>query len=856
MGTFPERFNPSSWQGPRAQQFVDRRDAFQQLMGDWLRELYGWRVSVSPTEGRDGCIDIWIEANDGQTCLADLPGPQVIECKDHDDQRTRYGENIQQGWKRVADKLSRQAANGWKGQFEPWLRACSYVYCISAVFTDQHQRENLQRDIQSFFDSLPQPQHPPLAAIHVLDWRDLRALLDRCPRVADQWLGTGLPLLPSHAEFKQSLTGFRRYLQSDHLPYVSPEDPDQPKPSTIWARLEAVAGRHGVLIIGVGGVGKTRLAHEVACLAEAKGWRVVHVLPGEPGVSVEDIATVVLSGSAATLLMFDYLDQMPNLDLGSLRRRLLPEAQRRGIPVALLANARPSVLHRSDPERDDVFQEEVRLEPTRQQQLSITNSIINHVAAEASKQVGHQRVREICGERPIIALLIAEQLEHRAKQGQLRGEDVAGFRHGDLLSWLRRRLAEDQLVVRGAVGFLPPEVEPPLITAAAMLAAAPLDEDTMVAVGQAACQTAGGDGARLARPILESLRTLGWLEATDEGFATAHDVVADEVLIQVLWDRASARLRENVLACCLAPAGCRARVLGRYALALARVLGQSSASHQSDDLLAESAGGWLRERAQGLAEMLCQADIGEASYALGGVLNSTVWARVCIECWSQLVAPWLIHAGRHAGARHVLFCGLREVPANVSSDLILEAITWSRHFLSSPIATYCLGPLLARGDLDDHAGEVIGLATTWLEDFKESPEARFIFGRLLARQDLGEQAIPAIDQAIDWLKAQKAAPEAQFVFNPLLSRQDLGEQAVPAIVLAIDWLKSQKAAPEARFVFNPLLARQDLGEQAVPAIVLAIDWLKAQKAAPEAQFVFNPLLARQDLGEQAVPAIV
>jgi len=131
---FPPRFDPLSWRGPRAVFHRDNRaDAFQQLVGDGLREGWGLRVSVAPTKGRDGAIDAFVEEGDGSAALADLTAPQIIECKDHDDQLPGVQANVRDGWSRVANKLTRQAGLGWPGAFQPWRRARSYVYCVSAA---------------------------------------------------------------------------------------------------------------------------------------------------------------------------------------------------------------------------------------------------------------------------------------------------------------------------------------------------------------------------------------------------------------------------------------------------------------------------------------------------------------------------------------------------------------------------------------------------------------------------------------------------------------------------------------------------------------------------------------------------
>ncbi len=356
---FPPRFDPLSWRGPRAVAHRDNRaDAFQQLVGDGLREGWGLRVSVAPTKGRDGAIDAFVEEGDGSAALADLTAPQIIECKYHDDHLPGVQANVGAGWSSVAEKLTRQAGLGWPGAFQPWRRARSYVYCVSVVLASQQVRDKLQSAISTCFEALPADQRPPIEAIRILDWGDLRHWLDTLPRVADGRLGTSLPLVLSHGEYCASLTGFRRYLRPEVLPFIAPEEGANTQPEAILSRLEALAGSGGVLLKGVGGVGKTRTALEVGHRAEAKGWRVLHALPGEPGVTVEEIGEVLLSGSAPTLLVFDYLDQMPNLDLGSLLGRLLPEAQRRGIRLALLANMRPAALRQGNGARDTLFKKE------------------------------------------------------------------------------------------------------------------------------------------------------------------------------------------------------------------------------------------------------------------------------------------------------------------------------------------------------------------------------------------------------------------------------------------------------------------------------------------------------------------
>ncbi|WP_411875285.1 hypothetical protein [Vulcanococcus limneticus] len=655
-------------------------------------------------------------------------------------------------------------------------------------------------------------------------------------------------LVLSHGEYCASLTGFRRYLRPEMLPFVAPEEGANTKPEAILSRLEALAGSGGVLLKGVGGVGKTRTALEVGHRAEAKGWRVLHALPGEPGVTVEEIGGVLLSGSAPTLLVFDYLDQMPNLDLGSLLGRLLPEAKCRGIRLALLANMRPAALRQRNGARETLFKKEnwLSLEPSAQQKTQINDSVLDRLAPQAVRLLGKERVRELCGTRPILALFIAEELERRALAGSLAWAIRANMRGCDLLGWLRRRMVEDKLVVEEGMDFLPPEPSPQLIAAAAMLAAAPLVREAMVEVGRSASREAGGTEDRLAEKTLAGLLQLGWLEDIGLELVAAHDVVADEVLAQVSWDQVDDNLREWVLPWCLAPARGCARVLGRYATALSRLLGAEET--KADAALGAGANQWLREEAAGLGQALAAAEASESANALGALVSLPIWAGESVANWHPLVVPWLASHGLHPAARHLLYKGLRTIPTNAAPDLLDAAMTWCPRYLDLSLASYVLGPLLGRNDLGRHTAKAIELALGWLERFPQAEESVYVIQSLLGRAELADCEPEAIDFALGWLECFHQAPEARFVLRPLLERKDLGEQATQAVERALGWLECFHQAPEAGFVLQPLLERKDLGEQAPQAVERALGWLESFHQAPEARYVLQPLLQRTDLG--------
>jgi hypothetical protein len=859
---FPLRFDPSTMHGPRAKQHPNRPDAFQQLVGDALREEFEFRVAVSPTKGRDGAIDAFIDDKTGVSALANLPAPQIIECKDHDDSCADLQKNIIQGWDKVAKKLKEQAEAGWIGDFEPWRRVKSYVYCISSNIGKQASRDKLEEKIiYFFFDELSDSTRPPLLEkILVLDWSDLQSNINQYPRIADKWIGLQLPKIQSHAEYCESLTQFRRYLLEENFPFVPPESENlNACPANILDRLEKLAGKGGVLLKGIGGVGKTRTALEVAQLADENNWRVLHLLPGYPGVTVDDLSEVLFSGNEKTLLVFDYLDQIPKLDLylGSLRHLILPEAAKRGMKLALLANLRPSSLRNPNAEREALFTEQILLQTSARQKARITETAFERIAPLAVAQLGHEQVHELCGERPIIAMFIAEELQRRAQKDTLGKAELTGIRNDDLTSWLRKRLIEDKLVVLdNGDSFLPAQPDPWLISAAAMLAAAPLSRDNMEEAGSKAFLAAGGDELQMATRVLDQLLTLGWIEQRGIELTAAHDVVADEIFNEVLWDRSSEQFRETVLDCCFTPALGRARTLGRYATALTRLQGSEKTETKKEATLHEKAANWLGKHCYELGQMLAATEAGESAYALGNIVSTPGWATVCITEWSKLVAPWLNNYSLHQEACHLIYRGLKELPEGAAQEFINTALDWLPHHLNSDTASYVLGPLLNRKEItEQNAIRAIDFAFNWIETFPLVPETGFVLLPLLARNDLGDRSSRAIDFAFNWIETYLLVPETRFVLSTLLARNDLGKHSSRAVEFAINWIYKFPLDTEAGFVLNPLLARNDLGDRSSRAIELAVNWIEMFPIDSDTQFVLSALLTHNDLGNRSLHAI-
>jgi len=541
--------------------------------------------------------------------------------------------------------------------------------------------------------------------------------------------------------------------------------------------------------------------------------------------------------------------------MGALRHRLIPEAGARGMRLALLANARPGGLRLRNDERDAVFAR-VELNPAETQRYQISVTVQQQVAPTAIALLGAARVQALCGERPIIAMFIARELERRAQENTLDESSLVGLRGGDLSGWLRRRLAEDRLLAPDSGTFLPSCPEPSVVAAAAALVVAPLPLNEMTAGVALTLEAAECSGRVQVDSVIRMLLALGWLEQRGQYLAAAHDVVADEVLEQTFWEQPGDAVRTLMLDQVLSAALKSPRCLGRLAVALSRLLGPTPASQAFKGALQVAAVSWLAAHADVLGLALADGDPDEVSFALGAALGGPPWSDACVEQWDRLVAPWLTRHGGLWEARHVFYRGLKFLPGNSAGELIGVALCWLGIHIQQPDADFVLGPLLAREDLGDHAPTAIAHAMAWLEPHASALEAGFVLPPLLAREDLGAHVPTAIARAMAWLEPHSKALEARFVLPPLLARKDLGEGHTPtAIARAMAWLEPHASALEAGFVLPPLLAREDLGAHASTAIARAMAWIEPHGKALEAGFVFAPLLDREDLGAHAPTAI-
>ncbi|SFD22778.1 hypothetical protein SAMN05216284_11366 [Micromonospora sediminimaris] len=672
--------------------------------------------------------------------------------------------------------------------------------------------------------------------------------LDQVEREPPQLLPTGI------VEHAEALTELADNLRGDRLPYVSPADSDAAThPVRLLKRLDEQAGQSGLLLVGQAGIGKTRTCLEVAGRAVDAGWRVLHVRPGEPLVTTEQLIEVVTGcADERLLIIIDYLN-LSALDYPAIRHRLLPAARARGIRLALLGSARPGWFHQKDnTPLTEVFKP-VELRPDDEHLDRIRHQVVTALAPRARTILGEERLSQLCGRRPVIATLIAAAAEAQADRGRL-STAIGDLRPENLLDWLVRRLNEDDLLHHAERLDDARDPDLRLQVYAAMAAATPQPRPALVACGGRVEQS---DESR-AEHLLDVLLAMGWMIHTPDGLAPVHDIVVDQLLehttVRAGLDTVRTKVADRILDACLTSA----RTIGRYAMNLDRLL-RDMALQQRDGPLAGHCTAWLAANADAAGLLLAsQRDVG--AYALGSVLDNSAWAQALFQHWPQLGEPWLTEHGKSLPARHILYKGLRTVATPQAAHLIDVATVWLALHRTALEASFVIATLLSRADLrPEDARQGIEAALHWLDEHGALTQAQFVLHPLLSRHDLTpDDAPPAIQHALHWLDQHGTFAQAQFVLSPLLSRHDLPADVVPrAVDTALTWLQQHGDTIGAGFVLPPLLNRHDLTpDDAPPAIQHALHWLDQHGTLTQAQFVLPPLLDRNDLTpDDAQPAI-
>ncbi|MER0242548.1 serine protease [Streptomyces sp. HSW2009] len=681
------------------------------------------------------------------------------------------------------------------------------------------------------------------------------------PEPVDVPLPGGAPrALPSNVRTHESvlagLRGTKSYLLPEHLEFVSPGPHSEAAPQRLLDRLTGPERGRGVLLVGAAGTGKTRTCFEVAQAAHDAGWHVLHVRTDrQRSLTVAHLEQAVFdAGQSRVLLVLDYLDTCAQLDLGALADEFMLGAAERGIQVACVASTRPGTLPVLRKRGVRQLFDEVTLRQDSGHQSAVIDAMLPRVAPTALDRMKHPTLRQACGNRPIIALLVAAQIERRfvARQDIPR---LSGWRSDDLLAWLDPRLQEDRLRSPEA-----PEEDddrdatprPPgdrQLAATVAAYACPQPRDAVVAAVDAFLTDRGSgfDGDYIVRTLTE----LGWLEEPHEDqLMVVHDIVTDELVRQLLLPAGPVHLDSvrDVFTTSLVTA----RTFGGFAGHLARLAADLDDAQNRQ--VARVGGDWLRSQAARVGALLKRAG-DEGRQALLTLLSRRPWQGAADGVWDEVAQPWLVREKDSPAARALLAQAVESATATVPEHLVEAALAWLyRGGPEAETSHHVIHALLERHDLPaGYEERVVDYALAWLMLWKRHRAARFVLGALLRRDRAltGQQLSTAAYYAFSWLHAHHTT-DASHVLHRLLSRTDVEPGAARrTVVAALGWLGHGHAAQRAAsLVLAPLVAHPQLTRaQHKQTAGLALTWLGHNEAEAVARFVLHALLRRTDLAE-------
>ncbi|MFD4671357.1 hypothetical protein ACFWNN_16600 [Lentzea sp. NPDC058450] len=639
----------------------------------------------------------------------------------------------------------------------------------------------------------------------------------------------------THTEEVTSLDGLRRNLLDSELPFVPPTDPHAvTAPRKLLDRLEEDAGLPGILLIGAAGVGKTRTCFEVAAQAVRDGWAVMHVSDSNAAVTSADVHNAILAERAdRVLVVLDYINYYyEHLGLTALKDEV-GEFARRNTKVAFIAACRPGWHSTTRAELDQIF-EMVELVPDEAQTSVVRDRILTRVAPNATAEVKLPKMRRVCGDRPVIAMLIASEIERLHGLGEL-DKALQGIRPAKLLVWLKRRLAEDRLLPKPPDDPLDEEESEPskaLQACLSMLLATPQPEPAVLASGQTLAN---------APRLVAKLKAMGWVVNSPVGLVPAHDLVTDQLVDEILLEPLGTVVRTAVADRVLDASLSAGATVGRFAMNLSRILRDMPAA--KGDALDAHCVAWLDSRADRVGEVMASGDDG--AYAIGSVLDSPSWAAVVFRRWGEIVDPWLTGHPQSLSSRHLLYKGLRSEIGKTDERLVAESLVWLDVHHGTLEAQFVITGLLYCELADDVLRRTLDHAQSWLRTYGTMLGAKYLIARLLGCELDRADAHAVVGFAVRFLKSRWNAHEVHTVLARLYLREMDDDEAAAAFDVAVKWLGTHGADRAAQ---QPLtnIAWSRLSEDAVPVVVgFTRKWLVRHDTDLRAQYLLSALLVQQ-----------
>lgn len=820
-----------------------------------------------PAGGKDGGIDH----------ITDAPGQPrtVVECKYCG---TDGFEQVRQRWKDTERNLAKNlgtAAKPGQSQYAPWYRTdepiIHYIFTTSARLENPARCDELRDIIRNFFHDLA-AEHPHLAHLIrvVVEVRDWTYLEHRIPAILRfRWFVSerpyGLRLLASEDDVTQ---GFRAWLRSSKLPFYSreqhlaiepaPTGVDLPDETALLRILATDPDTLGLIVVGRGGVGKTRLALEIGRKAMEDGWSVWVVHRRLEADALNQLATC-LDGSSRVLLVFDYVETHP--EFTNITQHLADVVDDTGHLIRYIATCRTSYYNEiKGVERQRSIWLSIAQTTTESWLTSYRRATVRHILDHAGITLDERNIGA-CHDLPVLAAFL-----HWLHDGGRTEELNSLLGEEDFGKWVMRRVESsfpgrrlDHILARLVALF-------PISTAGRSA----LTDDE--------------------RDLFYRLEQDGWIEKADDPSAgeaawqTAHDVMADQVALEWLRPTGSAAyewcaelLREAI----------RFHALPSALRSLQRLSEHISVvESQWEELLIHEAQrepeAWQEIRSillrtsllspisrvrllVALPDVYTGAEVeAEFQSALGDILRKLVEIKTTLEldegeriqlfAWVRcaiphqkglqylrglavLLAPeefrdetlsYIKYRAESCATQYVICCWL---DSGQSPEIILDSVrSWSYSNSTKSWFSYVARSWLRRGG---SPRTIEPFLSKWFDEFAYAPRASFIISSWLKHAD-----DPQIIEkwVLKWLEVHEVSMEAQYVLSAWLASAN-APHVVEDSVLA--WLRANGQSVEAQFLLSDWLEYANS-----PSLIqnLVMGWLDSHGKLAISQFVISAWL--------------
>ncbi len=841
----------------------DIGEALQMVAFELLKPDYA-NLERLPARGKDGGIDLH----------EDRPGERaVVQCKVIGEPGL---EAVLKSWKLFAETLERNVRDpkgppAGQGQYQPWYRTDlpirEFVWCVSSPLNNVNQRDQAQQAIVRFFDQLAAKyahlSHLAGMDVKVLDWHRLRERLESRPQVALRWF----PALRQHnlkPLEKVSDTGtFRSYLNSDRLAYYSRAEHLRihPKPGHADIHTEEdllhlleVDAFSGLILAGVGGVGKSRMTLELGHLAEARGWLVLKVANRSLELGdLTEYARLFSKPGIRTLLLIDYVELQANF--AGLVETILELNNTYDLSIRYIANCRTNFYFQQglDEIPDHLM---IDLSPTNQGQAwfqSYKERTVRHIL-ESADLGDDETLTQTCQGLPVLATFLAylNNAGRKADLEELRKEE-------NFASWILRRL---QLT------FGKTSIDREL---AALISLFPWRGPLPSATDH-----------KSIRDLFERLVMDGWIEqeAEEPGtWAVIHDVLADQILISYLRriSKIQQAFVEDLFNFAISFGQLHSALIALRRIAGSSELGSIDWKTLLDAQFAVAPQAWKHVRDVVLywpslrlddissflerhpdvwegADETTEFQLGlgwhlktAVKSALPGQhhkLNTALLIRLksivrlaskinYVLTWSLRYAPgefqeaalaWIAAHPLRFQTHYLLVACLDT--GTLPDLLAAQVLAWSNAFEQDAHFCFVASAWLRAGG--DH-GVIRDSIGKWLEQHKTSLEAEFVYKAWLDATGECDFVRASLAQ---WLEQHQTSLEAEFVYKAWLDSKGDCEFIRAPIA---QWLEQHKTSEEARFVYYAWLG--STGECDFVRAPIA-KWLEQHKTSLEAEFVY------------------